>query len=199
MLRTTTCAENKISYGILWKRKNIYCTFRPSLTARSRVFPNIRTASQEILRHFWNPKVCYRDYKNQLLSQYPGRDASNPHPPTLFLILSSHLHLGLLNGLFSSGQSIRNFYAFLISPMFSTCPAHPILRDLIIVIIFGVVYSFTDLFALCGIRRNCHSSGRNLLLYQLIKRVIRLIVIIIEESPSYQLPTKFYPTFFCSG
>jgi hypothetical protein len=24
---------------------------------------------------------------------------------------------------------------------------------------------------------------------------IRLIVIIIEESPSYQLPTKFYPTF----
>jgi hypothetical protein len=25
---------------------------------------------------------------------------------------------------------------------------------------------------------------------------IRLIVIIIEESPSYQLPAKFYPTFF---
>jgi hypothetical protein len=45
-------------------------------------------------------------------------------------------------------------------------------------------------------RRNCHSSGRNLLLYQFIKRVIRLIVIIIEESPSYQLPTKFYLTFF---
>jgi hypothetical protein len=28
---------------------------------------------------------------------------------------------------------------------------------------------------------------------------IRLIVIIIEESPSYQLPTKFYPTFFRPG
>jgi hypothetical protein len=26
--------------------------------------------------------------------------------------------------------------------------------------------------------------------------MIRLTVIIIEESPSYQLPTKFYPTFF---
>jgi len=24
-------------------------------------------------------------------------------------------------------------------------------------------------------------------------------VIIIEESPSYQLPTKFYPTFFWPG
>jgi hypothetical protein len=52
------------------------------------------------------------------------------------------------------------------------------------------------LFILYGIRRNCHSSGRNLSLYQFIKRVIRLIVIIIEESPSFQLPTKFYPTLF---
>jgi hypothetical protein len=55
------------------------------------------------------------------------------------------------------------------------------------------------LFVLYGIRRNCHSSGRNLLLYQFTKWVIRLIVIIIEESPSYQLPTKFYPSFFWSG
>jgi hypothetical protein len=42
---------------------------------------------------------------------------------------------------------------------------------------------YTNLFVLYGIRRNCHSSGRNLLFYQFIKRVIRLIVIIIEESP----------------
>jgi hypothetical protein len=58
------------------------------------------------------------------------------------------------------------------------------------------VLRYTNLFVLYGIRRNCHSSGRNLLSYQFIKRVIRLIVIIIEESPSYQLPTKFYPSFF---
>jgi hypothetical protein len=51
-------------------------------------------------------------------------------------------------------------------------------------------------FILYGMRRSCHSSGRNLLLYQFIKRVIRLVVIITEEPPSYQLPTKFYPTFF---
>jgi hypothetical protein len=48
-------------------------------------------------------------------------------------------------------------------------------------------------------RRNCHSSGRNLLLYKFTKRVVRLTVIIIEESPSYQLPTKFYLTFFWPG
>jgi hypothetical protein len=51
-----------------------------------------------------------------------------------------------------------------------------------------------EFFVLYGIRRNCHSSGRNLLLYLFIKRVIRLTVMIIEESPSYQRPTKFYPT-----
>jgi hypothetical protein len=61
------------------------------------------------------------------------------------------------------------------------------------------VLRYTDLFVVYGIRTNCHSSGRNLLLYQFIKRVIILIVIIIEESPSYQLPTKFYPTFFWPG
>jgi hypothetical protein len=61
------------------------------------------------------------------------------------------------------------------------------------------ILRYTDLFVVFGIRTNCHSSGRNLLLYQFIKRAIRLIVIIIKESPSYQLPTKFYPTFLCPG
>jgi hypothetical protein len=42
-----------------------------------------------------------------------------------------------------------------------------------------------------------HNSRRNLLLHQFIRRVIRLII--IEESPSYQLPTKFYPSFFWQG
>jgi hypothetical protein len=41
--------------------------------------------------------------------------------------------------------------------------------------------------------------GRNLLLYQFIKGVIRLTVVITEESPSYQLPTRFYPPFFWQG
>jgi hypothetical protein len=35
------------------------------------------------------------------------------------------------------------------------------------------VLRYTDLFVLYGLRRNCHSSERNLLLYQFIKRVIR--------------------------
>jgi hypothetical protein len=60
------------------------------------------------------------------------------------------------------------------------------------------VLRYTNLFILYGIRRNSHSSGRTLLLYQFMNRVVRLIII-IEESPSYQLPTKFYPTLFWPG
>jgi hypothetical protein len=37
------------------------------------------------------------------------------------------------------------------------------------------------------------------IIVQFMKRVIRLTVIIIEECPCYQLPTKFYPTFFWPG
>jgi hypothetical protein len=55
------------------------------------------------------------------------------------------------------------------------------------------------LIFLYGIRRNSDSIGRNLLLCQFIERVIRLTVIIIEEAPSYELPTKFHPTFFWQG
>jgi hypothetical protein len=51
------------------------------------------------------------------------------------------------------------------------------------------ILRYTNLFVLYGIRRNCLSSGRNLLLYQFVKRMIRLILIIFKESPSFHLPT----------
>jgi hypothetical protein len=58
------------------------------------------------------------------------------------------------------------------------------------------VLRYTNLFALYGIRRNFHSNGRSLLLYQYVKKAIRPTVITTEKSPSYQLPTKFYPPSF---
>jgi hypothetical protein len=45
---------------------------------------------------------------------------------------------------------------------------------------------------LFGIRKNCLINGRSLLLYQFIKRVIKLTVIIIVGHHCYQLHTKFY-------
>jgi hypothetical protein len=51
------------------------------------------------------------------------------------------------------------------------------------------VLRYTNLFVPYGVRRNCHSSGMNLLLYQFIKRVIRPIVIIIL-STAYKILSK---------
>jgi hypothetical protein len=41
---------------------------------------------------------------------------------------------------------------------------------------------------LFGIRENCHSSGRNLILYLIIKGVIELTVVIVEGYHSASSP-----------
>jgi len=43
------------------------------------------------------------------------------------------------------------------------------------------VLKFANLLILSGIRKKCHSSGRNLLLYIFIKTVIKLTVVIIKD------------------
>jgi hypothetical protein len=50
----------------------------------------------------------------------------------------------------------------------------------------------TNPLILFGIRRNCLINGRNQLLYQFTKRVIKLTVMIIVGYHCYQLHTKFY-------
>jgi len=56
-----------------------------------------------------------------------------------------------------------------------------------------------NLFALCGIRRNFLSSGRNQELNLLRMRVIKQMVVIIEAYHSCKLRTKLYPSYFCQG
>jgi hypothetical protein len=48
--------------------------------------------------------------------------------------IAYHPRRGLPSGLFRSGFPTRIVYAFIISPIRVTCPAHPVLLDLIILI-----------------------------------------------------------------
>jgi len=71
---------------------------------------------------------------------HPVNAFSHLFPFRSIPLLPSHLHLGLPNGLFSSGFSTISLYAFLISPMRTTYPVHLTLLDLINLTIFHEAY-----------------------------------------------------------
>ena len=71
-------------------------------------------ASQEIPRILWNPKFITVLTSARHLSLSWANSIQSPQPPCTswrsVLILSSHLHLGLPNGLFPSGFPTRTLY-----------------------------------------------------------------------------------------
>jgi len=117
------------------------------LTPWSRVLLEKLTgsaASQEIPRNFWNPKAHHHTHKCpppvSILSQHHPVPTTPSYFLKIHLILSSHLRLGLPNGLFPSGFPTRTLYTPLPCPIRTTCPAHLILLDFTIRTIFGKEY-----------------------------------------------------------
>ena len=101
------------------------------------------SASQENST-LWNSRAHYRvqmdpppvHIRNQI---YPSPGLTIPFLRCIS-ISSSHLRQCLPSGLFPSGFPTKTLYMCLLSHIYSICPAHLILLDLTIRIIFGMEY-----------------------------------------------------------
>jgi hypothetical protein len=86
------------------------------------------SATQEFINITWNPKLHYRVYRNPplvpILSQINALHNTQSYLSKICFNIMSNLRFGLLSGPFPSGFPTNILYAFLVSPIRATCPAH---------------------------------------------------------------------------
>jgi hypothetical protein len=110
-----------------------------------------RPATQEFPNILWNPKVYYRVHRSPplvpILSQISPFHITPSYSLRSILVLSFHLRLRLLSGLFPSGFTARTPYTFLFSPMRVTYPSYLILHFIIPIIFCEACKIWRDTFS----------------------------------------------------
>ena len=141
---------------------------------------NRSSASQEIPRILWSPKVHYRIHKCPPPAQSwaSSIQPTSPHPTSwrYIVIIFSHLRLGLPSGLFPSGFPTKTLYMPPLSPIRATWPPHLILLDFINRTILGEDYR-SLISSLCSFLHSPVTSsliGPNVLLNTLFSNTLSL-------------------------
>ena len=146
-------------------------------------------ASQEIPQFYRTERfiTAFTSFRHPSLSWASLVQSIPPQPASWrsIVILSSHLRLGLPNGLFPSGILTKYLYTSLFSPIRATCPAHLILLDFITRKKLGEDYRSLS-SSLCTFLHSSTSSlvGPNILFKTLFSNIL-------SQFPPSMWLTKF--------